>query len=137
MAGGAERLDEACNREPWLVTLAEVGRWFDLSHQSLERGFWRQKWQLLAGLQNGQRQFSGMLHCICPRRNTRLYDSPRFLHPWQMGQPLSDRVSFDLSNQYNQLLHCPVGWGFSKRNAQVLIYDQEGHARNWLRLCAL
>ena len=25
VAGGAERLAEACNREPWLVTLAEVG----------------------------------------------------------------------------------------------------------------
>ena len=26
MAGGAERLAEACNRKPWLVTLAEAGR---------------------------------------------------------------------------------------------------------------
>ena len=81
MAGGAERLAEACNREPWFVTLLEVGRWFDLSHQSLARGFWRPEWQLLAGSQNGQRLLSGMRHCILPRRNTRLYDSPLFLHP--------------------------------------------------------
>ena len=83
VAGGAERLAEACNREPWLVTLAEVGWWFDLSHKSLARGFWRPKWQLLAGSQDGQleRLLSSMLHCIRPRRNTRLYDSPRFLHP--------------------------------------------------------
>ena len=57
--------------------------------------------------------------------------SPRFLHPapWQMGQQLLDSVSFDLSNHYNQLLPCPVGWDISKRNAhwQVFIYDQEGH----------
>ena len=45
-----------------------------------------------------------------------------------MGQSLSDRVSFDLSNHYIQLLPCPVGWDISKRNAQVLIYDPEGHA---------
>ena len=45
-----------------------------------------------------------------------------------MGQPLLDRVSFDLSNHYNQLLPCPVGWDISKRNAQVLIYDPEGNA---------
>ena len=63
-----------------------------------------------------------------PRRNTRLYDSPRFLHLWQMGQPLSDRVGSDLSNHYNQLLPCPVGWDISKRSAQGLIYDPEGHA---------
>ena len=87
MAGGAERLAEACNREPWLVpvTLAEVGRWLDLSHQSLACGFWQLKWQLLAGSQDGQRLLIGMLHCICPRHNTRLYDFPRFLHPRQMA----------------------------------------------------
>ena len=47
-----------------------------------------------------------------------------------MGQPLSARLSFDLSNHYNQLLPCygPVGWDISKCNAQVLIYDPEGHA---------
>ena len=45
-----------------------------------------------------------------------------------MGQQFSDRVSFDLSNYYNQLLPCPVGWDISKSNAQVLIYDQEGHS---------
>ena len=130
MTGGAERLAEACNREPWLVTLGEVGRWLDLSHQSLACGFWRLKRQLLAGSQNGQRLLSGMLHCIRPgpRRNTRLYGSPRFLYPWQMGQLLSDRVSFDLSNHYNQLLPCPVGRDIPKRNAQVLIYDPERHA---------
>ena len=65
---------------------------------------------------------------IHPRRNTELYDSPRLSHPWQMGQPLSDRVSFDLSNHYNQLLPCPVGRDIPKRNAQVLIYDPERHA---------
>ena len=27
MAGGAERIDEARNRKPWLVTLEEVGRY--------------------------------------------------------------------------------------------------------------
>ena len=27
MAGRAERLAEACNWDPWLVTLVEVGRW--------------------------------------------------------------------------------------------------------------
>ena len=47
-----------------------------------------------------------------------------------MGQQLldSDRVSFDLSNHCKQLLPCPEGWDISKRNAQVLIYDPEGHA---------
>ena len=47
-----------------------------------------------------------------------------------MGQQLldSDRVSFDLSNHCNQLLPCLEGWDISKRNAQVLIYDPEGHA---------
>ena len=44
-----------------------------------------------------------------------------------MGQQLSNRVSFDLSNHYNQLVPGPVGWGISKRNAQVLIYDPAGH----------
>ena len=48
-------------------------------------------------------------------------NSPQFLHPWQMGQPLSDRVSFELSNHHNQLLLCPVEWDISKCNAQVLI----------------
>ena len=43
IAGGAERLAEACNREPWLVTRAEVGRWFELWRKSLARGFWRPK----------------------------------------------------------------------------------------------
>ena len=41
---------------------------------------------------------------------------------------LSDRVSLDLSNHYNQLLPCQVGWDISNHNAQVLIYDPEGHA---------
>ena len=44
-----------------------------------------------------------------------------------MGQLLLDSVSFDLSKHYNQLLPCPVGWDISKRNVQVLIYDQDGH----------
>ena len=106
MAGGAERLAEACNWEPWLVTLAEAGRWLDLSYKSQARGFWRPKWQLLAGSLDGQRLLSGMLHCIHPRPNTRLYDSPRFFHPWQMGQPLSDSVSFDLRT--TTISCCPV-----------------------------
>ena len=38
-------------------------------------------------------------------------------------------VSFDLWNHCSQLLPCRVGWDISKRNAQVLIYDQEGHAK--------
>ena len=68
LTGRAERLAEAsCNQERWLVTLAKVGRWFDLSHQSLAREFWRPRWQLLAGSQDGQRLLSDMLHCICPR----------------------------------------------------------------------
>ena len=69
-----------------------------------------------------------MLQGISPRRNTLLYDFSRLVHPWQMSQPLSDRVSFDLSNHYNQLLPCPARWDISIRNGQVLIYDQEGHA---------
>ena len=83
---------------------------------------------VLVGSQDGQRLLSGMLQCIRRRRNIQLYDSPRLLHPWQMGQALSDRVSSDLSNHYNQLLPSPPGWDISKRNAQVLIYDPEGHA---------
>ena len=57
-----------------------------------------------------------------------MYESPRLLHPLQMCQPLSYRVSFDLSNHCNQLLPCPAGWDIWKRNAQVLIYDSKGHA---------
>ena len=122
MAGGAERLADACNREPWLVTLAEVGRWFELSYQSLERGFWRPKWQLLAGSQDGQRLLSGSLRRIRPRRNTRLYASPRFLHPWQMGQQLSDlqlirrkHASLVTVIPPNSLvLHAPSCWSDAK-----------------------
>ena len=58
-----------------------------------------------------------MLQYILRSSNTLLCDSPRFLHPWQIGQPLLDRVNFDLSNHYNQLLLCPVEWDISKRNA--------------------
>ena len=32
IASGAERLAEACNREPLLVNQMEVGKWIDLSH---------------------------------------------------------------------------------------------------------
>ena len=58
-----------------------------------------------------------------------MYDSFRLLRPWQMVQSLSDRVrlNFDLLNQHDQLLPCPVGWDILKRNAQVLIYDPEVH----------
>ena len=56
-----------------------------------------------------------------PPPYTRLFDSPRFSHLWQIGQQLSDRVSFDLSNHYNRVPPCPVEWYISKRNAQALI----------------
>ena len=73
-SGGMQSGTMACDS-------SECWQMFDLSHKSLACGFWRPKWQLLAGSQDGERLLSGVLHCICPRRNTRLYDSPQFLHP--------------------------------------------------------
>ena len=125
MSCGAEKIAEACNRDPWLVNQTEADRWLDLSHQS--RGSWRPKWQLLAETQEGQRLLSRMLQCIRPRRNIRVYDSPRLLHPWQMPTALGlcQLRSFE---SLQSAIALPSGMEISKRNAQVLFFHPEGHA---------
>ena len=98
------------------------------SHQS--PGSWRQRWQLLAGSQDGVRRSATIeLHAPGhppPSQHSNVClpsiqdDDPYIgLHPCQMGQQLSDSVSFGVSNHYNpfKLLPCPAGWVISKRNA--------------------
>jgi len=121
---GAETLSEACNREPWLVTKRELGTWFDLFSPTLEGR--RPCWQLRVGARGGQQVICGAVQCVRPRRNIRIYESPRLLPPWQVDPPLPDLVSFDLSNHYNRVLPCPDGWEVSKRNARILISNPGG-----------
>ena len=55
----------------------------------------------------------GVLQGVRQRHNIRMYDSARHQHPWKFGPLLPDRVGFDFSNHYNQLLSSPDGWDIS------------------------